>query len=250
MARLDVQKGMVVTGVEIDDVPLGELAYRRIRADIVACRLAPGQRLTERGLAAELGLGVSPVRDALTRLDHEGLVRTIPRKGYQVAPLTIKSVDALFEFWALIGPELARRGAIAASDEQLAEAVVTLRELAAITDSGTATGVTTLRGVELAGHLFDILAEAADNEYMQAVHHRLSGEVLRIWTLVLGSKMPETGRRATVLEDAVDALARRDADVVAEIARQDIELSHDRVLRTLARWPSVINSEVVPFPSR
>ncbi|MGF0315406.1 GntR family transcriptional regulator [Nocardia fluminea] len=239
-----------MTGVEIDDVPLGEFAYRRIRADIVACRLAPGQRLTERGLAAELGLGVSPVRDALTRLDHEGLVRTIPRKGYQVTPLTIKSVDALFEFWALIGPELARRGAIAASDEKLAEAVVTLRELATITAGDASSGAMTPRGVELAGRLFDILAEATDNEYMQAVHHRVSGEVLRIWTLMLDAKLHAPGRRATALEHAVDALARRDADAVAEVARQNIELTHDRVLRTLARWPSVINSEVVPFPSR
>lgn len=48
------------------DLPLGEAAFRRLRSDIVACRLTPGQRLTERGLAAELGMGVSPVRDALT----------------------------------------------------------------------------------------------------------------------------------------------------------------------------------------
>ncbi|HEY1454899.1 MAG TPA: GntR family transcriptional regulator, partial [Candidatus Dormibacteraeota bacterium] len=91
------------------------MAYRRLRADIASCRLAPGQRLTERGLAARTGLGVASIRDALTRLDHDGLVRTLPRKGYQVKPLTIKAVDDLFHFWAVIGPELVRRGIMGAA---------------------------------------------------------------------------------------------------------------------------------------
>lgn len=64
-------------------VSLGEAAYRRIQGDIISCRLAPGQRVTEKQLAADLGLGISQVRDALTRLSHEGLVRTLSRKGFR-----------------------------------------------------------------------------------------------------------------------------------------------------------------------
>jgi acyl-coenzyme A synthetase/AMP-(fatty) acid ligase len=54
--------------------------------------LAPGARITEKVLAADMGLSVSPLRGALTRLDHEGLVRTLPRKGYQVAPAELESL--------------------------------------------------------------------------------------------------------------------------------------------------------------
>jgi hypothetical protein len=53
-----------VTGASEDPVSLGEIAYRRLRADIVSCRLAPGQRLTERGLAFETGLSISDPRSA------------------------------------------------------------------------------------------------------------------------------------------------------------------------------------------
>ena len=69
-------------------ISLGEAAYRRLRGDIISCRLVPGQRITEKQLSADMGFGLAPVRDPLTRLDHEGLVRTLPGKGYQVAPTT------------------------------------------------------------------------------------------------------------------------------------------------------------------
>ena len=95
-----------VTDAPAPRVSLNETAYRRLREDIIACRLAPGQRLTEKQLAADLGFSIAPLRDALTRLDHEGLIRTVPRKGYQVTPLTPKSIDDLFTLWQIVGPEL------------------------------------------------------------------------------------------------------------------------------------------------
>jgi DNA-binding GntR family transcriptional regulator len=237
-----------VTEPEAAELPLGEAAFRRIRTDIVACRLAPGQRLTERGLAAELGMGVSPIREALTRLDHDGLVRTIPRKGYQVTPLTIKSVDELFDFWALIGPELVRRGVAAIDDHQIERAIGYGKDITGLRlthDRGPTRSVA-LRGVEAAGRLFDLLAEAADNRYLISAHRRVIGEVLRVWTLVIDSELADTGRRVAALADIRDAMVRRDAEGAAELMRQHIEQSHHRVLRTLARWPSVVTSEVLP----
>src|ERR1700761_283662 len=110
-------------------VPLGEAAYRRLRADIVSCRPPPGQRPTARGVTASAGLGVASVRAALPRLDQEGLVRTLPRKGYQVAPLTIKAVSDLFDFWAVVGPQLVRLGVAGATAGELARAEAGFREL-------------------------------------------------------------------------------------------------------------------------
>jgi DNA-binding GntR family transcriptional regulator len=89
---------------------LTEAVYQRLYADVMFGRLASGQRVTERALAAELGLSVAPVRAALARLDHDGFVTTLPRKGYRITPLTLKSVDDLFTLWRIIAPELVRRG--------------------------------------------------------------------------------------------------------------------------------------------
>jgi DNA-binding GntR family transcriptional regulator len=229
------------------DAPsLGESAHRRIRADIVACRLAPGQRLTERALADELGMGVSPVRDALTRLDREGLVRTIPRKGYQVKPLTIRSVDELFSFWGILGPELARRGVAEASSAQLKAARKLVTAIQGISEDDDSLRESALRAVQLCDRFFELLAEATGNEYIVTTYDRVTSELARVWTLVIDSELLDAGRMLGPFAEAGDALAHRDTDAIAELSAQYISHSHDRVLRTLARWPSVITSEVVP----
>jgi DNA-binding FadR family transcriptional regulator len=90
--------GRMTEGLDVNDAPEGrvsltEAVYQRLYADVMFGRLASGQRVTERALAAELGLSAAPVRAALARLDHDGLVTTLPRKGYRITPLTLKSTD-------------------------------------------------------------------------------------------------------------------------------------------------------------
>ncbi|MEV5843511.1 GntR family transcriptional regulator [Streptomyces sp. NPDC051985] len=231
---------------DVQTLPLGEAAYRHIREEIVTCRLGPGERLTERGLAADTGFGVSPVREALTRLDHEGLIRTLPRKGYQVKTLTIKAVDDLFDFWMVIGPEVARRGVLCATDEQLDDIVACGAEIANVLRASGRTREAVLRTVEFTRSMFTVLADATGNEYMATTCARLSGELSRVWILVVDSELLDYGELITSPENWRDDLIRRDADKVAEFTRRYIEHSHNRVLRTLVRWPSVITTEVVP----
>ena len=87
---------------------LADEAYAALRDRIVDCRLAPGLRVTEKQLAAELGVGHTPVRQALARLDNDGLVKTLPRRGYQITPLTIESVNELLS--GLANPRPRHRG--------------------------------------------------------------------------------------------------------------------------------------------
>lgn len=63
-------------------------AYGKIRADILACRLVPGQKLIIADLCATMGFSLGAVREALSRLTSEGLVESEPRKGFRVAPIT------------------------------------------------------------------------------------------------------------------------------------------------------------------
>lgn len=63
-------------------------AYGKIRSDILACRLVPGQKLIIADLCESLGFSLGAVREALSRLTSEGLVEAEPRKGFRVAPIT------------------------------------------------------------------------------------------------------------------------------------------------------------------
>lgn len=67
---------------------LGEVAYRRLRADIVMARLEPGKPLRFDALKAQYGLGVSPLREALSRLVEDKLVTAIGQRGFRVAPIS------------------------------------------------------------------------------------------------------------------------------------------------------------------
>lgn len=233
---------------DLDAVSLGEAAYRQLRADIISCELAPGERLTERGLAASRGFGMSPIRDALKRLDHDGLVRTLPRKGYQVKPLTIKTVDDLFDFWSVLGPEVARRGVPRATDEQIERIIAGRDEITRLMKEQGHQREVTRRRIEILDEMFTTLAEAAENDYMADAHIRVSAELERVWTLVTESELLDHDDVHGHQDDSWrDDYLRRDGERCAELARRYIEQSHNRVLRTLARWPSVIATEVVPL---
>ncbi len=72
---------------EADLRSLAARAYERIREAIVAGTLAPGARISERGLATALDISAQPVREALRRLEAEGMVESRPRSGTYVADL-------------------------------------------------------------------------------------------------------------------------------------------------------------------
>src|SRR5262245_42011772 len=96
-------------------------AYSTIRGEILCCALGPGQRLTEAQLCATYGLSRAAVRDALTRLSHEHLVRSMPRHGYVVEAITFKHIYDLFGVRQVIEPVAARIVATRSDSEIIRE---------------------------------------------------------------------------------------------------------------------------------
>lgn len=72
-----------------------EAAYRRIRADLLSCRLLPGAKLGISKLQGELGVSLGAVREALARLTSEGFVVSEPQKGFHAAPISIDDLRDL-----------------------------------------------------------------------------------------------------------------------------------------------------------
>jgi GntR family transcriptional regulator, rspAB operon transcriptional repressor len=100
---------------------LRETVYAQLRADMISCTLAPGTEIREAELAARFGMSKSPVRDALMRLEREGLVITAPRQGYRVAPVSLGDVLDMFHLRAALERACAERIVRHASDAQLQE---------------------------------------------------------------------------------------------------------------------------------
>ena len=97
-----------------------ERVYRRLRREILTCRLAPGRELHEAELAGSFATSKTPVRDALMRLESDGLVDVMPRRGYRVAAMTGRAVREAFELREVLERACVATAVTAASDRTLA----------------------------------------------------------------------------------------------------------------------------------
>src|SRR5574340_1117707 len=95
----------------LDSPSLRERVYRALRDALVAGELAPGERLRDQELAARLGVSRTPVREALQRLEDEGLVETAPRALTRVTPLAAVAAREAFPVVAALHALAARHGA-------------------------------------------------------------------------------------------------------------------------------------------
>jgi DNA-binding GntR family transcriptional regulator len=105
---------------------LTDKAYAIIRREIITCQMSPGSEVSEQELADRLGMSKTPIREALGRLDREGLVATYPRRGYRIAPITLKDINDLFAIRSV----LERTAAVLAAQNMSDEELNTLEEFA------------------------------------------------------------------------------------------------------------------------
>ena len=81
----------------IADQTLAASALSRLRSDIIACRLMPNERLRFEALRERYGMGVSPLREALMRLEAEGLVQLEQNKGFRVSEVSHENLVDLMQ---------------------------------------------------------------------------------------------------------------------------------------------------------
>jgi DNA-binding GntR family transcriptional regulator len=109
-------------------VVLKDKVYQALREAIVSMDIYAGDdppKLDERGLAENLGVSRTPVREAISRLEHEGLVQTIPRRGAFVVRKTKVEILEIISVWAALESWAARLATTEASEEEISR----LREL-------------------------------------------------------------------------------------------------------------------------
>lgn len=98
---------------------LVDKVYDKIRQEILANRLHPGEPLLEEELATSLGTSRTPIRDAMRRLNHEGLVRIVPNKGAFVRVLTPRDIREIYEVREALESFAAGRAAVKLSEKGL-----------------------------------------------------------------------------------------------------------------------------------
>ena len=231
------------------------LLYDRLRSAILSLDLAPGERLTERGLEASFDASRTPVRAALGRLDTEGLVQRDGR-GWIVSPIDLAEIGALAELREAVEGAAVRLAVQRATDAEIAAVAALLdaarpghpagpAELAHPADvakvthpggSGAAdAGLVTAaeQGVRAGGDFHEQLTRLSGNP---AMVDTVRGAMTRLArTRWLEVRTPAARDQAWQEHHAVlDALEARDADTAARLLTGHIRGTNDRLLTALA----------------
>ena len=224
------------TSAEIRSMPLlSDRADERIRHDIISCVLAPGAEISETQLCAQYKIGKAPVRMALNRLAHDGLVRAIPRRGYRVTPVTVKDIHDVFELRLMLEPAAARMAAGKVGAQRL-------RALDELSRSGYEPGDprSTSRFLDASKAFQVAIARATGNTRLAEAIERLHDDMTRLLHLGLGlrDRSQELSRTHRAL---VKALARGDGEAAERICREQIETARSMVLSAILMSGSVMN---------
>jgi DNA-binding GntR family transcriptional regulator len=180
--------------------------YEEIRGAIVDLRLEPGAPLREAAIATQLGVSKTPVREALGRLEQEGLVEATSFKGAVVTDYSERDLEEIYELRELLEGVAVRAAATEASDQALESLHDVIKRSRAARDAGDLVGL-----AELLGRFDQIVFEQVANVRIRSLIETLRAHLTRIGKLT--EEIP--GRvEASVEEHAaiVEAIARGDAD--------------------------------------
>jgi DNA-binding GntR family transcriptional regulator len=212
---------------------LTDAATQAIRERILGGVLVAGEPLRQEALAAELGVSRIPLREALQRLEAEGLVALVPHRGAVVSELPTDDALELFELRALIESDLLRRAVPLARPADYAAAIVAADHFADALGRGD---IARLGQANLQFHL--ALYQPAGRRQTIDVYQRLHQQCDRLMRLQL--TLTNGGAQAIREHAAIAAAVERgDADTAAQLTHAHILGAGERLVRALgSRHPS------------
>lgn len=208
--------------------PLGESVYRAISSALRRGSIATGSRLVEGDIAQALAVSRTPVREALQRLEGDGLVRQAANRGYEVADL-MADVEVVFmirERLEGLAASLAARNITLASLEALQELQA---EMVALSDAET---MDVERLVELNGEFHDRITQASESPRLIHLVDRLHPEYVSYQVI---RSYDEEGRRRSITEHQriLDALWHREPATADRLIQAHLEHGKQVVIQEM-----------------
>ncbi len=183
-------------------LPLRDVVFNTLRQAILRGELEPGERLMEIQLAERLGVSRTPIREAIRKLELEGLVLMIPRKGAEVAKISEKSLKDVLE--------------VRRSLEELAIELTCQR----ITDEGMAELEEAQKSFASAVHKGDAMAIAEADEHFHELIYRAT----------------ENSRLVQILSNLREQMYRYRLEYIKDAGkRQILIVEHEKILRCIRR---------------
>jgi len=202
-------------------------AYLHVKELIVTLALAPGATVREADLQQRLGLGRTPLREALHRLAHEGMLHIYPRRAIVVATLGMAEVRQLFEVRLALETASASLAAERVTDQELAA----LRALGArLRESRAEVDVSRFLHADQAFH--QAIAQYARNALLAEYIEHVQGLNLWLWHIYFRA-CPARGADLFAHDPIIAALAAHDAPAAAAAMGDHIRQSKEQLLSRL-----------------
>ena len=205
---------------------LADEVYEAIFARLLALRIAPGSRITVDNLVRELKVSHTPIREALGRLEGEGLVVKTHLIGYSAAPqISRRRFEELYELRLLLEPDGARRAALGMNDGRLAILRQAARVMARRGSGDERARYSSFARQDAAFH--DRIMEFAGNELVRETLARQHTH-FHIFRLMFHSRVTEEALEEH--EALLDAFAEGNAKAAERAMRDHIRRSRGRLL--------------------
>ncbi|HEX7712937.1 MAG TPA: GntR family transcriptional regulator [Bacillota bacterium] len=207
--------------------PLRELVFESLREAIIQGKLGPGERLMEIQLAEEMGVSRTPVREAIRKLELEGLVVMIPRKGAYVAGLSLKDIADVFEIRRALEGLAAELASERATDEELEQMERYLVKISEEIEVGDVDKV-----VETDTGFHSLLYKASRNERLTQIISNLREQIQRSRT----TSLSYPGRMKIAVEEhrkIVEAVSARDGELARKLAHEHIQNAENTLMRMI-----------------
>ena len=198
---------------------LRDRAYRALRQMIVRLDFEPGDVLREDDLRQLLGIGRTPIREALQRLEREHFVTVIPRRGMFVAGIDVSELSMLFETRTVMEPYAARLAALRGAESHWAEMDAALEAHAESAEDHLAT--------DRACH--EIMWAASGNRFLLDTLDMLYAQSDRLWHLYL-SDVASMAQAVEEHRTILDALRRGDGARAGDLVEHHVQ-SFDAQIR-------------------
>ncbi|MGJ3191822.1 GntR family transcriptional regulator [Paenarthrobacter sp. FR1] len=207
---------------------LAENAYLLLRDRLIMLDIKPGDPINDGQIAAELGIGRTPVREAIKRLESDHLVVSYPRRGTFATGVDITQLAEVSEIRELLEPLASRKAARMASPgmrSELRAVAAAIREL-----EGQDASSQELMRYDIQVHR--LIYKASANAHLEDVLIRYDNLATRIWCHML-EKMPSVSGHISEHADLLTAIADGDEDRAGELALHHVVSFEETIRKVL-----------------
>ncbi len=201
-------------------------AYEVLLRRLILLDYAPGELLNESQMCEELGLGRTPIREALKRLEGDGLVAFYPRRGTFATHVDITELTALYEYRTHLEPVAARLAAQNLDAESRAQFEGLLQELL------NADSLSPRELLELDARVHSAVFHATGNPYLERDLVRIDNLATRIWSMV-SERIPDMGDHVREHIEIVECVLAGDGERAAMLAQAHSSEFEETVRRAL-----------------